>query len=168
MLSSGLSKLSGRLSSAVNMANNTTTRARGSSSQNADSELFVIIEEDEFMSEEPSHTQQETASLDSTEEVTAEEANAAARQAIDDEYARVVAIAAARGSDHSALSVLKDVMLKTANHVGKWLHPPRIPSPEEARCPCFNDPTDGFYACEIQEHVAAGFKRLREENKRNK
>ncbi|KAB2575009.1 hypothetical protein DBV05_g6363 [Lasiodiplodia theobromae] len=167
MLSSVLSKLPGRLSSAVNMAENTTTHARGSSGQNADSELFVIIEEDEFMSEEHSHTQQETASLDSTEEVTAEEANAAARQAIDDEYARVVAIAAARGSDHSALSVLKDVTLKTAKHIGKWLHPSRIPSPEEARCPCFNDPTDGFYACEIQEHVAAGFKRLREKNKRN-
>lgn len=150
--------LSQHLSSAAGTARRVVTRKKTTGNH----EDFVIIGESHI--EANSQNQPPSTLADTPDIITPEEAEAVARQELDDEYAKVVAIAAARGANQSTFSAVKDVVAKTAEHINRLLHPPKIPTPEEAQCPCWMNPDD-FYACYIQEHVSAGFKRLREKNK---
>lgn len=155
-------RLSHHLSSAADTARRIVPRSVSTSSRRPDEEEFVIVDEDEVLHGEQS--QDDRFNQDTLVLITAEEADAAARQELDEEYARVVAVAAARGSNQSTLSAVREAVERTAEYIGRVVFPPKVPTPEESQCACLTG-EDGFCACDIQEHVAAGFKRLREANK---
>ncbi|KAF4306394.1 hypothetical protein GTA08_BOTSDO05502 [Botryosphaeria dothidea] len=78
--------LSHHLSSAADAARRIVPRSVSTSSRRTDEEEFVIIDENEALPGEQS--QDDRFNQDTLELITAEEADAAVRQELDEEYAR--------------------------------------------------------------------------------